>query len=474
MDHSPTYSRYYLLYIPVLLPFLFMSNPVISYLLAWAGSFFIFYISFTNKVKPTSADLPLSEKLLKPLFLTQIIFAGYMSCSSIFYFLDQMGYEYFTRIPGQHVYISDIMDTAACQRYYILGHAAFVHGLLFFYKSDIKPKYEVTVTNWPAFFIRMVFICTPLGLVLSKTSGFSVLGNSVEGLALVAATIALALSIPMKQHILVLISGIIYGIELLQALKSGFKEPVIVSVLMLGLFLYPFYKRIITITFIPLMFFLFTVLPTYVNSFRNQQWNEAQDSESAKAEALKKVREDMASNNMAETNWAFLTGRISEIGMFVKYKQSIDQNGRFYHFQIIDQTLEALIPRILWPGKPITENVAMARVIENGVVSEDSNVSAKPQYIVDGYLSGGMVGIWLALFFYGAIAQLICNVSEEYFGGYFFGTAFVYTGMFRSLWRGNCFEFIFNDVIYSFVAFLLLHFLFLQFNILVKKQAIED
>jgi hypothetical protein len=467
MDQSTTTARYYLLYLPLLVSLFFISNPVVSYLLAWGGSFFIFYVSFTNKVKPTSIDVPLAEKILKPLFLLQIIFAGYMSCSSIFFFLDQMGYEYFTRIPGKQVFMDDIRYTAACQRYYLLGHAAFAHGLLLFYKSDIKSNFDVTVANWPAFFLRVTLICTPLALLFSKISGLAVLSNSVEGLAIVAATIALALSIPMRQVPLIVVAGIIYGVKMAQALTSGFKEPVIVSVLMLGLFLYPFYKRTITLIFIPLMFMLFTVLPTYVNTFRKQQ-NEAQDAESAKAEAMKKVREDMAGDNLGETNWAFLTGRVSEIGMFIKYKQNIDEGADYYKFQIVGQSLIALVPRVLWPGKPITELVAMVRVLENGIVSEDAKLSAKPQYIVDGYLSGGAIGIWLALFFYGAIAQIACNKAEALFGSYFFGTAFIITGIFRAMWRGNCFEFIFNSIFYSFALLLALHFLFLQLRI-VKR-----
>jgi hypothetical protein len=72
------------------------------------------------------------------------------------------------------------------------------------------------------------------------------------------------------------------------------------------------------------------------------------------------------------------------------------------------------------------------------------------------------------LFFYGAIAQIACNKAEALFGGYFFGTAFIITGVFRAMWRGNCFEFIFNSIFYSFVLLLALHFLFLQLRI-VKR-----
>src|SRR5687768_658925 len=132
METSASYARYHLLYLPLVVSLLFSFDPVLSFLTAWAGSFFIFYVSFTNKVKPTSVHLSLAEKILKPLFLTQIIFCGYMSCTSIFYFLNQMGYQYVTRVSMQTVVPADIDPVAACQRYYLLGHIAFVHGILLF------------------------------------------------------------------------------------------------------------------------------------------------------------------------------------------------------------------------------------------------------------------------------------------------------------------------------------------------------
>lgn len=464
-----TASKYYLLYIPWLVSLLFSTDSILSYFIAWAGSFYIFYISFTNKVKPTSPEIPFTEKILRPLFLMQIIFAGYMACSSIFHFADELGYQYFTKIPGNESSPGEISLTAACQRYYVLGHAALVHGILVFYKPVIS-KYKPAITDWPSFFIKMVVICAPIGMVLSKVSGFSVLGGCASGLALGAATIGFALSIPLRDKPKMAIAGFFYAISVVQALTSGFKEPVIVSVLMLGIFLLPFYKRTILVTFVPLMLFLFTVLPTYVNTFRHQAWSGDADAQTAKQEALKKVREDLASNNLAETNWAFLTGRISEIGLFTRYKESMDAQKEYYGFRILGQSLISLIPRLIWKNKPITENMVMLRAYENGVIAEDSKVSAKPQYIVDGYLSGGIVGIWIALFFYGAIAQVICNRAEQLFGGYFFGIAFVYTAMFRILWRGNCFEFIFNDIFWSFIGLYFLFFVFQRTKVLVKIE----
>ncbi len=463
-------AKYFLLYLPFLVSLVFSANPVLSYFVAWSGSFFIFYLSFTNKIKDTHRGTPMAEKILRPLFLMQIIFAGYMSCSSIFNFMDLLGYEYFTKVSYKIVDPYDINLTAACQRFYSLGHAALVHGILVCYGSNISSKYKVTISNWPAFFIKFGVIAGVIGFAFSKVGALAVVAGSVEGVAFVASTIGLALSIPMKKGGLVILAGLIFGSNMLRALTSGFKEPVIVSFLMLGLFLYPFYKKIILTIFIPLMIILFAILPTYVNTFRAQTANEGQNADAAKAEAVQKVREQLNGDGLAETNWEFLTGRISEIGIFIKYKDNIDNGRSYYGFQILGQTLMALIPRVLWKDKPLTENVASVRVIENGIVVEGMNVSAKPQYIVDGYLSFGVVGIWFFLFLYGALAQLIANKAETLFGGYFFGVAFVFTGLMGFLWRGNCFEFIFNQLLYGYLALLFLHLICKKLNVLVEKK----
>ena len=279
-ENSP--AAYLLLYIPFLLSVVFSGTPAASYFVAWVGSFFIFWLSFTNKIKSTHKGVSIPEKLLRPIFLTQIIFAGYMSCTSIFYFMDLLGYEYFTKIPYKITDAYEVGLAAACQRCYCLGHAALVTGMLVFYKSDIRSPYKIVLNNWPLFFIKFGIIAAIVGFGFSKVGSLSVLAGAVQGIAFVASTIGLALSIPLKKRGLMFLALVIFGLNMVRALTSGFKEPVIVSFLMLGIFLFPFYKKLILTTFIPLMLLLFTVLPTYVNTFRAQTSNNSADAETAK------------------------------------------------------------------------------------------------------------------------------------------------------------------------------------------------
>jgi hypothetical protein len=106
-------------------------------------------------------------------------------------------------------------------------------------------------------------------------------------------------------------------------------------------------------------------------------------------------------------------------------------------------------------------------VYDAGVVNRLSSVSAKPAYIVDAYLSGGIPGIFIALFAYGAIAQIISIKAEELFGGYILGTALIFSGLFQIFWRGLSFEFIINAVFWSYISMLII------FAILKKQRILK-
>src|SRR5690606_32363652 len=185
------------------------------------------------------------------------------------------------------------------------------------------------------------------------------------------------------------------------------------------------------------------ILPTYATVIRQQAWTGEVTAEQARSEAL----ETILTGNEAtieETNWEFLTNRFSEIGMFTQFVQVIPEKIDYYGFDILIQSVKSLIPRIIWPSKPDTERLSMERVYEAGVIDRASSVSAKTRPVVDGYLSGGAVGVFISLFLYGLAAQYICNKAESWFGGYELGTVVIFNSLFQSLWRGNNFEFLLN------------------------------
>jgi uncharacterized membrane protein len=80
-----------------------------------------------------------------------------------------------------------------------------------------------------------------------------------------------------------------------------------------------------------------------------------------------------------------------------------------------------------------------------------------------------MIGIWIGLFCYGAIAQLIAIKAEQLFGGYFMGSAVMFAGLFQIFWRGNSFEFLVNSIFWSFITMLIIHFILKSRGILIKN-----
>lgn len=445
---------------------LFAAQPQASFIIAWLGSFFIFYVTLTGKIKPLPTDRSIAEQLMRPLFLVQIIFAGYTCCTSIFYFLSIIGYENFHR--SSQFYLVDINQlsiTAQCQRYYCLGHAAFATGILFFMRYPVKQLYTYDKAKLPNMLLLFALICFPLTEAFNRVPGLSQFSTQLNYLSFISGTLALAFAIPLKNVRNTIICLALYFFNFYNALISGFKEPIIISVLVLGIFLYPNYKKLVAAIFIPLLIILFLLLPTFNSVFRANAWS-GDDTDDATQLAIDATINSTSS--LGETNWTFLTSRLSEIDMFTKFVQSTPQTIPFYKTKILQQSAEVIVPRIFWPSKPSTEELIMERVYDAGVVYRGELVSAKPAFIVDAYLSYGAWGVLIFMFAYGAIAQIIANKSEELFGGYILGTALIFSGLFQILWRGLSFEFIINAVFWSYVSMLIIFKILRIRNILTE------
>jgi hypothetical protein len=463
MNNRTINIKQLLLYLPWLLS-LIIPNPNYSYLIAWIGSFFIFYVSMSGKIQPLPTDVTIYEQILRPLFLLQVIFCGYMACTSIFYFLNSLGYTYFSYTGTNNAIDSaSPQSIATCQQYYVLGHAALVHGILLAMNYPVKKEVNISIKSYSKFFIKVGVICLPLSFILSHLPGLNQFSKQAEGLSFVACTLALTTSIAEKNKMVIIVAGIFYLINLAKAAISGFKEPVIISIVLLGVFLLPIYGKKLVIVFVPLLIATFSILPTYVTTFRQASWNEGLDASQAKEMAIKALQE---SDQVSQNNWQFLVNRISEISMFIQFKEHVPARHPYYGLQIFQQSLIAIIPRVFWPGKASTEEVVMDRVYEANVVDPTSYISAKPALVVDAYLSGGTFAVWVSLLLYGLVAQLIAVKAEKIFGSFLLGTALVFTGMFQAFWRGNSFEFLINTIFYSYISMLLFQLILKKLDIL--------
>lgn len=465
MNKEIKFERLLALYIPWVLSLLFESDPSLSYFIAWLGSFYIFSITLTGWVKPLPNDRSFAEQLMRPILLVQIIFAGYTCCTSIFYMLNILGYENFHKTSNFLIVDTEKLAlTAQCQRYYCLGHAAFVTGILLVMRYPDKQKFEINIENIAGILFVAALITLPLSIIFLKVPGLSQFSNQFSSLSFIAGTLALAFAIPQKKIWNTIICVILYFSNFYSALTSGFKEPIIISVMVLGIFLYPSYKKAVLLTFVPALFILFLLLPTYARVFRQNAWSGDVNADEATQLALDAALSDDAETT--DTNWGFLVYRLSEIDMFTEFVQSTPEKIDYYGFDLFKQSIIAIVPRIFWPSKPSTEALVMERVYDAGVINRASTVSAKPAFIVDAYLSDGNWGIFLSLFIYGAAAQFISQKAEELFGGYLLGTALIFSGLFQIFWRGLSFEFIINTVFWSYITMLILHKVFVAKNII--------
>jgi len=454
MKQSKPIGTYAVLFLPWLLSFAFYDAPFLSYLIAWAGSFFIFYITLSGKLRALPADRPVAEQLMRPIFLMQIIFAGFMCCTSIFYFSSLYGYDNFEHISNTYFIVDEekVRLTAQCQRYYCLGHAALVSGIMVFMKYPVKKRYTIKIEKLANLLLQTAFISFAVSIFFYNYPPLFQFYVQLNSLSFIAGTLALAFAIPLKKTTNTLICLAMYLSNFYQAFISGYKEPIIISLLVLGIFLYPNYKKLVLTIGIPLMLALFVFLPAYVASFRDVAWSGQDTEENASENALNST----LNNDNQQTNWQFLVTRLSEIEMFTTFVQSTPDHIGYYGTTILEQSATAIIPRIFWPSKAATESLVMERVYNAGVVYRGSNVSAKPAFIVDAYLTAGPFGIFVLLFAYGAIAQLISIKAEELFGGYILGAALIFSGLFQSFWRGLSMEFLVNTIFWSYISMLVI------------------
>jgi hypothetical protein len=468
MGKNLTFEKYLALYMPWVISLLFRSDAIISYSIAWLGSILIFYLSLSGWLRPIPKDRSVPEQLMRPIFLVQIVFAGYMAVSSIFYFFNLFGYEDFRQVNNLYVSVDQekLELTARCQRYYVLGHAAFVTGIVAFMKYPEKQKYRIEIERLANLLLVIAFVALPISFLFLKVPGLNQFYFQLSSLSFIAGTLALAFAIPLKKIWNTIFCIFLYLSNFYQALTSGFKEPIIISVLVLGIFLYPNYKKLVTVIFVPALLLLFIYLPTYNTVFRENNWSNDVNADDAYKVALDAtINSERTGDN---SNWSFLVYRLSEIDMFTEFVRSTPDDVDYYGFQLLKQSAIAVIPRAFWPTKPSTEELVMERVYDAGVIRRGSNVSAKPAFIVDGYLSGGLLGIFISLFLYGAIAQLISLKAERLFGGYILGTALIFSGLFQIFWRGLSFEFLVNSVFWSYISMLLIFRILLATRVLKK------
>src|SRR5437588_11448544 len=169
MKNDFSFESCLVLFFPWMFSLLFRSDPEVSFVIAWLGSFLIFYLTLSGWVRPIPKDRSVSEQLMRPIFLIQIIFAGYGCCTSIFYFLNVLGYVDFHKTTSYYLIDYQKLEiTAQCQRYYCLGHAAFATGILLFMSYPARQTYYVKSERIANLLFGAAIISLPVSIVFSK------------------------------------------------------------------------------------------------------------------------------------------------------------------------------------------------------------------------------------------------------------------------------------------------------------------
>jgi hypothetical protein len=452
-DKNPNFSKQkvlILIYVPWLIAMMVQIDPVVSYFVAWLGSFFIFYWTLFSKVKYIPHDLPLSKMVMRPIVLIQLIFGGFMCCTSIFYFMDHMGYEYFNKTSVLPFEVNETTYIIAeCQRLSLLAHAALVTGMIVQTKQFPVIKHKLNL-NLDFFLIWLCIVCYVIGVITSRIPSILQFSFGLINISITCSALVFVRGIVQKKTGYIIFGGGLFLFNFLASTLTGYKESIIINVIIISFLLYPYYKKLILTLALPLVYILLYILPTFANVIRNQSWGGQKSAEMARAEAFNAVLTNDVQIN--ETNWGFLTGRLSEISMFVTFVKHIPAEKDYYGLEIAKNSVLAVIPRAFWSNKFITEKISMERVYEAGVANTASNVSAKTRPVVDGYVSAGMIGVWISIFLYGWIAQWLSNKAEEWFGGYELGCIVIFNAIFQNLWRGNNFEFLINNIFYGFIS----------------------
>lgn len=444
--------------------------PVLSFLIAWLGSFYVFYLTWFSPHKIVQKDLPVGQQIMRPIFLLQLIFAGFMCCTSIFYFIDHLGYEYFEEVdPVKFVANQETYLIAKCQRLALLAHIALVWGMLVVQqKKSTKSLYNFATKHkinslWLKIGVTIYFVA----IVFQSLPGLFQFSIYLSNISIFCASLLLLKGLRNRDGLFILYGSAMFSVNFINATLTGYKEHILVNVIILFALLFPYYKRTIAILTLPSIYILLYILPTYATIIRQQSWSGEKSAQEARSEAFETIFQEDNEEQIVETNWSFLTNRFSEIGMFTQFVAHVPQKRDYYKWEIMENAILALVPRVIYPNKPITEVVAMERVYEANVANRNSTVSAKTRPVVDAYLSFGYWGVFFFLFILGYSIQFFNNTAERWFGGYEFGCIVMFNGCFQALWRGNNFEFMLNNMLYGFITMWLVFIALKKMQLLV-------
>jgi len=443
-------------FIPFILSYLTKDSSII-YLTSWAGSIFLIIYSVYIDYKSNGEKL----RFFKPLILSQGLFWGYTAITSIFYFLDQLGYEFFDRVNFPNTI--EIENLARTQQYIVFAHACYLAGY-FLYKARRTEMQEYQINIEPGDYVKLSIGATIAGLIFLK-SPFSQLTSYLNIFSTICAVKYFGYSLINRKLIL---KGFLYfAAILIIGFLTGMKESTLFPLIYLGVILYDKYGIPRTsLVFIPLILVYFYFIPTLNGVVRDAVWYGNKGS----IETLSSLNNTNIFNaeKIKSNNWQFLSTRLSEVSMLNRYIESVPKYRPYYGLEIYKYGISSLIPRFLWPGKMSPDETAQKRATDNGALVLNSpydSTSAKPQTIADAYMTYGYISIFITFLIYGFLVNYFAVLLERKLG-YDFGLSILFYSLFSILSRGGCFENLFNTTFYGFILIYIFIHIFKRINLI--------
>jgi hypothetical protein len=465
----------FLLYIPYLFTLTISpTSPKELFWTCWFGHFAIYALSFSGILTPLPKDRPFFKQFFRPFIYTQLIYTTYTGVSSIFYFVDSLGYFFFTKTAVE-VSTADLYMIANIEQYQLLAHTTLAHGLLITTKKYPNNPSEFYYNNSiiEKDFYKVVTVVIIVFVILSNTGAFSGIATKLATILTNLFLLSFARGLEIGKKIIV--SGIVLLLVVTLAATSGMKE----GIATIGIFfiLYFFPKKPILTTIFALIggyyFFDFYIpLTVYI---RKYSWY----GQSSAFEVVELYWTEYTQNLLVDKDklqWSFLTQRLNLIGTSIKYFEYVPTIREFFGWNLIDNMLMSIIPAGLrWDNLTI-DGTAMARAIECGAVEKfivDGGTSVKPTFFEDSYILGGASTIAICHLLWGYLANLMGVWCEKLFGGYEIGCIVMYLGACGQFNGVPCFENAFSSTFYSFVLIIVLFYTFKQFNFLEKTNKIS-
>lgn len=402
------------------------ADPGVSIACSLAGSVFVASVAQTNWFRQSGEALSVTHYLLRPVTMFHLLFLVFNVLGGGAFALNAAGYSPLG-VNADSAQI-ELIVIAECMRFMLIGHTSVTVGMKLIGFRYSKPKYA-TPSIPPYTLIIISVISLIVGTALSALPALFQIGQKFLGISAGSILVEIILCIKHRRANNLKLAAGMLGANLLSQSLSGWKGLVLWTMITLGVMLYPLRPKFVILGGSSFILFWIMFFHPFGLALRPLLWYEGVERDKAVEISIDKAL-NMSLEERMENAWRMLTSRANELYQFSKYVEYVPARHSYYNFEILNDAMLSLIPRVLWPEKPDMEKLSMQRVYEADIVSVESIVSAKSNFYQDGYLSGGEFGIILSCLIFGMLVMLISRTCEWLFGGYEIGTCLIYTSLF--------------------------------------------